>query len=164
MSAIFLGLCAFFLKGKLTGRFSVLQKLTNLAESAVGVSLVAIGLLGVKESMEVDHSAESGEPTKKSMSSGAIFANGVLHGFSWDGAPSIAPAVAMTSWRSAIYFLLAYSMGTVVAMSVSAGTIGALSSRLGQISQAPDFPRGLSFFSSLLAVFIGLYWIVQGFL
>ena len=30
----------------------------------------------------------------------AIFANGILHGFSWDGAPSLAPALAMTSWRA----------------------------------------------------------------
>ena len=33
----------------------------------------------------------------------AIFANGILHGFSWDGAPSLAPALAMTSWRAGDY-------------------------------------------------------------
>lgn len=163
LSAIVLGLCAFFLKGKLTGQFSALEKLTYFAESAVGVSLVAIGLLGVKESIEAskdsDHSKES-----SGMSSSAIFANGVLHGFSWDGAPSLAPAIAMSSWRAACSFLLAYSVGTVIAMSISAGTIGALSSRIGKMSKTPDFPRGLSFFSSLLAMVVGLYWIAQSIL
>ncbi len=167
LSAIIVGLCAFFLKGKLAGKFSMLQKLTSLAENAVGASLVLIGLLGVKESLEQGHdNDEEGNESsngKKTMSSSAIFANGVLHGFSWDGAPSIAPAVAMSSWRAATYFLLSYSLGTVIAMSISASTIGALSSKLGKMSQAPDFPKKLSLYSSMLAVLIGIYWIAQGF-
>eukprot|EP01033_Poteriospumella_lacustris_P004535 gene4536-3242_t len=168
LSAVILGYCAFFLKGTLSGRFSYLKHLTSFAENAVGVSLVVIGLMGVKESLEKDEphegEVEGSETSKgKGTSSRAIFANGLLHGFSWDGAPSIAPAVAMTSWRSASYFLLAYSLGTVIAMSISAGAIGGLSSKLGKFSQAPDFPKKLSLYSSLLAVGIGIYWIAQGF-
>lgn len=162
-SAIFLGLCAFFLKGKLTGRFSFLKHLTNLAENAVGASLVAIGLLGVKESLDTSPDEQHDGKGKKIMSNGAIFANGLLHGFSWDGAPSLAPAIAMTSWRAATSFLVAYSLGTVITMSISASTIGALTNRLGKMSQTPDFPKKISLYSSLLAVCIGIYWIAQGF-
>lgn len=169
LSAMFLGYCAFFLKDKITGKFSFLDKLATLAETAVGVSLLAIGLLGVKESMEIEeeHAVDAmneGKGGKGSMTSRAIFANGILHGFSWDGAPSIAPAIAMTSWKAATIFLFSYSLGTIITMSISAGTIGALSTRIGKMSKTPDFPKGLSFFSSLLAVVIGLYWIAQSFI
>lgn len=102
-------------------------------EGLVGVSLIAIGLLGLKESL-LDYeeapafeakSAGSavvegatpgaGGGVSKSGSGGkAIFFNGVLHGFSWDGAPSLAPALALSSWSSVLWFLLAYCSGTMV--------------------------------------------------
>jgi hypothetical protein len=137
-----------------------------IKENAVGISLVLIGLLGVKESLESDHyhpDASLNEiQEKKSMRNRAIFANGVLHGFSWDGAPSIAPALAISTWQAAVYFLLAYSLGTVLAMSISASAIGALSSKiskLGNFSKSPDFPKKISLYSSMLATVIGIYWI-----
>jgi hypothetical protein len=140
VAVMILGSCAYFLKGKLIGKFAIFHQLTSLAENAVGISLVLIGLLGVKESLEPDeHHSHHGDASsneikgKKSMSTKAIFANGALHGFSWDGAPSIAPALAMNSWQAAVYFLSAYSLGTVIAMSISASTIGALSSTIGKI-------------------------------
>lgn len=173
VAVMILGSCAYFLKGKLIGKFAIFHQLTSLAENAVGISLVLIGLLGVKESLESDeHHNHNGDALsneikgKKSMSTKAIFANGALHGFSWDGAPSIAPALAMNSWQAAVYFLSAYSLGTVIAMSISASTIGALSSTIGKIgnfSKSPDFPKKISLYSSMLAVIIGLYWIAQGF-
>lgn len=99
-------------------------------EGLVGVSLIAIGLLGLKESL-LDYeeapvfeakSAGSavvdvggGAAAKNNGGGGkAIFLNGVLHGFSWDGAPSLAPALALSSWGSVLWFLLAYCSGTMV--------------------------------------------------
>eukprot|EP00952_Eustigmatos_sp_NYUAD-ZCMA_P010120 41705-Eustigmatos_ZCMA.PRE.1 len=29
-----------------------------------------------------------------------VFFNGLLHGFSWDGTPTLAPALAFTNWGS----------------------------------------------------------------
>jgi hypothetical protein len=159
VSATFIGFCAFFLKDRIGGKFT--SKLSSFTESAVGVSLLLIGLLGLKESLETSAEEKIEEASGKGMSNGAIFANGLLHGFSWDGAPSIAPAIAMTSWRSATFFLLAYSIGTIIAMSISAGTISSLSNRLGKISKAPDFPKKISIFSSCIAIAIGIYWIIQ---
>jgi len=163
ISATFLGFCVFFLKDKLGGRFAFLEKLTNVAESAVGLSLVAIGLLGVKESLESDHEEDAAfaENAKKPTSYRAIFANGLLHGFSWDGAPSIAPAFAMHSWKSAVLFFGAYSFGAMVTMSLAAGLIAWLSSRMGELSNNPKLPKKLSLISSLVAVAIGLYWLIQ---
>lgn len=163
-SATLLGASAFFLKGKLSKQFAIIEKVSNLANSAVGVSLLLIGLIGIKESMEEGPLDSDGDENNKKGTYGAIFANGVLHGFSWDGVPSIAPAIAMSSWQSAAIFLASYSIGTIIAMSFSAGTVSSLSSGLGKVANDPKLPKKLSFFSSLFAMLIGIYWVVQAFL
>lgn len=105
-------------------------------EGLVGVSLIAIGLLGLKESL-LDYEeapafeaksagsaavavGDGGAAAAKNSGGGgkAIFLNGVLHGFSWDGAPSLAPALALSSWGSVLWFLLAYCSGTMVSWLV----------------------------------------------
>jgi len=167
VSAIFLGICAFFLKGRMSSKFRFLQQLSTLAESAVGVSLLAIGFLGIKENLaENDNTDGHGDGDGTDLgqlgaikTSKAIFANGVLHGFSWDGAPSLAPALAMTSWRSALSFLLAYCFGTMAAMSLTAGLVGEGSVRLGKAVNSPALPKQLSLGSSLIAILIGAWWL-----
>ena len=118
-----------------------------------------------KEAAELKNVTPSENETDESLtapkSSAAIFANGILHGFSWDGAPSLAPALAMTSMKSCLSFFLSYCLGTITAMSVVAGGVGEGSVRLGKIVNNPDLPRKLSMASSLLAVVIGLFWIFQ---
>ena len=177
VSAILMGMCAFFLKGRMSEQFSFLQKLSKYTEAAVGLSLFIIGAIGVKENLELrkehknDQGASSSVSTEPEMfsklsmttfkSSVSIFFNGILHGLSWDGAPSIAPALAMTSWRSAISFLMSYCIGTMAAMSFTAGAFGEGSLRLGEAFYNEDLPMNLSFASSLLAIFIGIYWIAQ---
>ncbi len=160
ISATTIGMCIFLLKDQLSSKFSNIEKLTNWAESAVGLSLVAIGLVGMKESLSAgashgDSSLDQPSPIK------AIFANGLLHGFSLDGAPSIAPAIVLSSWRKAALFLAAYSFGTMIAMTIVSSGIAILSSNLGKLSNRPDLPKKLSFFSSLSALLIGCYWIFQ---
>jgi hypothetical protein len=150
----------------MSSKFRFLQQLSTLAESAVGVSLLAIGVMGIKENLESDNLVDGhgdGDGTDLQLSgvktSKAIFANGVLHGFSWDGAPSLAPALAMTSWHSALSFLLAYCFGTMVAMSLTAGVVGEGSVRLGKAINSPALPKQLSLGSSFIAIIIGAYWL-----
>jgi hypothetical protein len=181
LSAMLLGLSAFFLKGRISSQFKFFQKLSTFTEMAVGASLFAIGAVGLKENLDMRREASNdsdsvsefdGNPADRTVggpgdlemtpqSAQAIFANGVLHGFSWDGAPSLAPALAMTSWRAAVSFLLSYGLGTMAAMSITAGVFGEGSMRLGKVVNNPDLPKNLSLGSSLLAICIGLYWIVQ---
>lgn len=181
-TAISLGLSAYFLKGQFTGRLAVVGKLSTVAESIVGLSILYIGLMGIKESRDAeleainngnhgivsdlyqngtDSSTNTTQKIRSSSSSStsyrAILANGMLHGFSWDGVPSLAPAVTMSTWTGALSFLTAYSLGTIVAMSLAAGTMGELSTRVGKASNNPDLLRKLSFASSVAAVAIGLY-------
>jgi len=179
-SALLLGSSAFYLKGQFTGRFAVLEKLANLAESAVGISILFIGLIGIKESYDAEaeeKSAEAGVDSTKSKatpstssssttpayprSSRAIFANGILHGLSWDGAPSLAPAITMTSWKSALTFLLSYSIGTIITMSLAAGAVGELSLRVSKVTNNPDLPRKLSLVTSFMAVAIGVFFTLK---
>ena len=174
ISAIFLGLSAYFLKGTVSNRFKFLQKLSTLAESTVGISLIVIGFVGIKENLEKEEETKvwSDENKVKNedvapstlKSTQAIFANGILHGFSWDGAPSLAPALTMTSWRGALSFLVSYCIGTIIAMSLASGAVSEGSLRLGKAVNNPDLPRNLSLASSLVAIIIGIYWVVQVFI
>lgn len=184
-SALLLGSSAFYLKGQFTGRFAVLEKLANLAESAVGISILFIGLIGIKESYDAEteeKSPEAGADSTRSKailsisssssssssttpayprSSRAIFANGILHGLSWDGAPSLAPAITMASWKSALTFLLSYSIGTIITMSLAAGAVGELSLRVSKVTNNPDLPRKLSLVTSFMAVAIGVFFTLK---
>jgi hypothetical protein len=166
ISATALGMMGFLLKdriAKFTSTFKVFNKLSVVAESAVGLSLLAIGLLGVKENLEARNeiSDVDGESGKSLKSNKAIFANGFLHGFSWDGAPSLAPAIAMATWRSVVCFLLSYCIGTVITMSLAAAAVGESSVRLGKAVDSPKFTNNLSLGSSGVAILVGVYWIAQ---
>ena len=174
---------AFFLKGQFTGRFAIVEQLSGAAESVVGLSILLIGMLGIKESLEATAQSHSSNPlpiieknreniiidsntesVRENVAVGgklrtyrAIFANGLLHGFSWDGAPSLAPAIAMSSWSAALTYLLSYCAGTILTMSAAAGAVGEMSRRVGLASSNPQLPRTLSLASSGLAVLIGAY-------
>ncbi len=178
LSAVILGMSAYFLKDRLLSDVKLmhLSKLSHLAESAVGISLLLIGLLGVKECLaegaakkkECTVNCTSPEchelATAKQLSSRALFVNGFLHGLSWDGAPGLAPAMAMSSWQGALCFLLAYGLGTIATMSITAGVVGEVSRRVSRVAHNEDLSRQLSLGSSVAAVAIGVYWTVKSFL
>jgi hypothetical protein len=86
--------------------------------------------------------------------------NGIFHGLSLDGAPSIAPALAMASWKSALSYLFSYCFGTMVAMSLFAGVIGEGSLRLGKVVNKPNLTTNLSLGSSIIALLIGIYYLL----
>ena len=141
---------------------------SHVTEIAVGLSLVLIGVLGIKEAREW---AEEEHVPAKSLSSAAVEAepvqreknravvlNGILHGFSWDGAPSLAPAIAVATWSGNLAFLSAYAVGTMTAMAVVTTLVGEGTRRAGQIFHRPDIPQKLSYASSILAIAIGVVW------
>ena len=192
LSAMIIGASAYFLKDQMTAQFAIMKKLAVFAEVAVGLSLLLIGLLGIKENRAIEaeaaaeaasvaansnsNSTDSDKPLKTSDESNddankkengrfgskkAIFMNGVLHGFSLDGVPCLAPALAMNTWPTALSFLFSYCIGTMVAMSVTAGLVGEGSVRLGKVVDNPNLPRILSYVSSIIAMLIGVFWIVQ---
>jgi hypothetical protein len=174
ISATIIGLLAFGLKSTLNGVGSgsslrkFLAGFNHVTEIAVGLSLVIIGIMGIREAREWKEEID-GVPTQslsaaaadagvKSTQKRAVVFNGLLHGFSWDGAPSLAPAVAVATWGGSLTFLSAYAIGTMTTMAMTTTLIGEGTRRAGQFFDRPDIPQKLSFFSSILAIAIGIFW------
>jgi len=180
LSATLLGVCAFALKNTFKRNSAVraaFSTASHVTEIAVGLSLVLIGVMGIKEAREWQEEEEAEPPVvvqAKSLSSAAVqvvdnspppkeqnravLLNGILHGFSWDGAPSLAPAIAVATWTGNLAFLSAYAVGTMTAMAVVTTLVGEGTRRAGEIFQRPDIPQKLSYASSLVAIAIGVVW------
>jgi hypothetical protein len=115
-SATLIGVLAFGVKQSSRTLFNgyskmALSRLSHITELAVGVSLILIGAMGMKEAREWKEEMETVQPQSlsaaavtenggivggfKTAQKRAVIFNGILHGFSWDGAPSLAPAIAV---------------------------------------------------------------------
>lgn len=161
--------------------FAAFRRFGDVMELAIGGSLIVIGLLGIKEAREWEAPPKEAPPagtgTPQSLSAAAtppykttdmainpnpakraVALNGFLHGFSWDGAPSLAPAVAFATWRGSLAFLLSYALGTIAAMTVATTLIGEGTRRAAGKLDRPDLPRDLSVGSSFLALMVGVVW------
>jgi len=173
ISATLIGITAFGLKNRLrssmtVGLKQVLARASHATELAVGISIVLIGIMGIREAKEWEEEIEGGvpqslssaavEPGVKTTSARAVVMNGLLHGLSWDGAPSLAPALALATWSGNLTFLTAYSLGTTLAMAMATTIIGEGTRRAGEVFDRPDIPQKLSLGSSYLAIGIGFIW------
>lgn len=174
LSATLLGLTAFGLKStirNMKGIEKVLAGASHATEIAVGLSLIVIGVMGIREAREWEQDLSTTMASqslsaavvdevasKHSTQKRAVIFNGILHGFSWDGAPSLAPAVAVATWGGSLAFLSAYAVGTMTTMAIATTLIGEGTRKAGQVFDRPDIPQKLSFFSSILAIVIGAVW------
>lgn len=177
VSATILGVSAFFLKNTLgVGTKKWLAGASHVTEIAVGLSLILIGIMGIREAREWQEEIEYATAVQpQSLSAAAapvnnhpmgqrdtqkraVVLNGLLHGFSWDGAPSLAPAVAVATWSGNLAFLSAYAAGTMAAMAIATTLIGEGTRKAGQFMNRPDLPQKLSLVSSFVAIAIGSIW------
>lgn len=165
ISATLMGVAAFFAKNRLRGNIGNVLHGANMAlEICVGLSLILIGAMGIREARDFEVvqprslSAAAAPPSKSKKGKRAVIFNGLLHGFSWDGAPSLAPALAVATWTENLAFLLAYGVGTIGAMTIVTTAIGEGTQRAGELLDRPDIPQKLSYFSSMFAVVIGAIW------
>lgn len=177
LSATILGAVAFALKNRLPEKMSgLLHGASSTMEIIIGISLLLIGFIGIKESREWQNEIQAGTPQSLSAAATspealaapagintsakrAVIFNGILHGLSWDGAPSLAPALAVATWRSSLTFLFSYSLGTIATMGLATVAIGEGTRRAGQILHRPDLPQKVGFVSSWVAIAVGLFWI-----
>ena len=86
--------------------------------------------------------------------------NGLLHGCSLDGAPSLAPALVLTTWRSVISFL-----ASILLRHYGSNELGNWCSCRGDRAfrrsyRVSQLPKQLSLGSSTIAILIGVYWII----
>jgi hypothetical protein len=152
---------AHIIREKLPAAIGV-RMLAFLSSAAVGLSLLAIGVLGIREvrTMSTDELTKDARKLQR-LSLFAVFANGFFHGFSWDSAPSLAPVFAMESWHEVGEFLCAYSLGTVMCMSIVTAVLGEATVHMAHSLRRPDVPKRLAWLTSLIAIAAGTAWIVK---
>lgn len=141
----------------------------------VGLTLLVIGAMGIKEASEVPTpcvALENGEcdvsayealetPTvgKKKKIGFATFATGIVHGLQPDALMMVLPALALPSRVAGAAFLIMFLFGTVVAMGSYTVFIGSCSEALKD--RVPRITEKLTWISSLIAIALGLGIIVS---
>jgi hypothetical protein len=95
-----------------------------------------------------------------------VLTNGILLGFSWDALPSLTPAVSITKWTILFIFILAYGIGTLVAISISSAIIGESTYFILNdiLLVKSKLPMKLAYGSSIAALVFGMIWIFYAFL
>jgi cytochrome c biogenesis protein CcdA len=162
-----------FLKDQFT---SLLPFLERWASTIVGLTLVAIGALGVYETFFEAHDADASvdeeklrELTDRSAHPGrsesriaaATFATGILYGLQPDALFVIIPALALPTHAAAFAFCAMFVIGTVLAMGGYTLFIGTASEEL--CKGRPGMQRKLSVAASAIAVAVGVALILPSF-
>ncbi|KAG5018033.1 Urease accessory protein UreH [Glycine soja] len=142
----------------------------------VGLTLLIIGALGIKEASEVHApivALESDEcnvnvyesldnPTVGKKKIGfATFATGIVHGLQPDALMMVLPALALPSRLAGAAFLIMFLIGTVIAMGSYTVFIGSCSQALKD--RVPRITEKLTWASSLIAIALGLAIIISQF-
>ena len=92
----------------------------------------------------------------------AMLLTGIVHGFSGTGhLLGVIPALLLSPALSVCY-LVAFCIGTCVAMAVFTGAIGEVTFALGRNLHRPDLPQVLARYSSIVALVVGVCWIITG--
>ncbi len=155
-------------------------------ERLVGVMLVAIGARGMRLGARLtihahahSHQHDAGghahlhvhtpravqqeheiaaEPSRHQHVHTAFLA-GTLHGVAGTAhILGVLPAVAFSSWVASGLYLVAFALGTVVAMATFAALVGEGSARAS--ANAPRLLRRLTLASGALTILVGLVWII----
>ncbi|MEN8125571.1 MAG: sulfite exporter TauE/SafE family protein [Bacteroidota bacterium] len=163
-----------------------IEKISNYSEQLVGVVLIFIGLWAFyqifsknknhkhlhvhsdqapvihthdhEHSNKNNHQHTHTNSIKKNYFSS--FSVGILHGLA-----GIAhfilfiPVLGFTEKTDAIQYVLGFAIGTVLAMTVYALTIGRIASLANQ-EHNDDFYKGIRLAGGIFAIIIGVYWVV----
>ena len=155
-------------------------------ERLVGVMLVALGVLGIREALRLrihahphDHEQVGHAhlhlhgPATAHAASGATgvplhrhahtaFAAGTLHGVAGTAhILGVLPAVAMPDAASSGAYLAAFALGTILAMGSFSAIVGETSARAS--SATPRLLKSLMYAAGSLTILVGLAWIAVAF-
>lgn len=155
-------------------------------ERLVGVMLLGLGVLGVREALRLSvhahphhhdggghvHLHLHGPTTAHSVAQArahaphrhthTAFAAGTLHGVAGTAhILGVLPAVAMPDAVSSGTYLAAFALGTILAMGAFSAIIGETSARA--TSRAPRLLKSLMYAAGSLTILVGLAWIVIAF-
>ncbi|KAI0500036.1 hypothetical protein KFK09_018244 [Dendrobium nobile] len=143
----------------------------------VGITLLIIGAMGIKEASEVAtpcvahengdcdvsivETLDSTSSARKKKMGFATFATGIVHGLQPDALMMILPALALPSRLAGAAFLGMFLVGTVFAMGTYTVFIGSCSQALK--GRVPRITEKLTWAASLLAIFMGLAILISQF-
>ncbi|ONK55871.1 uncharacterized protein A4U43_C10F1820 [Asparagus officinalis] len=142
----------------------------------VGLTLLVIGAMGIKEASEVPTpcvALENGEcdasidepltyvPSGKKKIGFATFATGIVHGLQPDALMMVLPALALPSRLAGAAFLGMFLVGTVLAMGSYTVFIGSCSQALKE--RVPRITEKLTWAASILAISMGVAILISQF-
>ncbi|XP_075674000.1 chloroplast protein FOR GROWTH AND FERTILITY 2-like [Castanea sativa] len=142
----------------------------------VGITLLVIGAMGIREASEVPTpcvALENGEcdvnvyealdnpAVGKKKVGFATFATGIIHGLQPDALMMVLPALALPSRLAGALFLVMFLVGTVVAMGSYTVFIGSCSQALKD--RIPRITEKLTWAASLVAIALGFAIIISQF-
>lgn len=163
---LLLGLLMVILKDRFQ---QLVPALSKWGGTTVGLTLLAIGALGVYESFfegehhHHDHGAprdDNGSTKEKKGFGLATFATGIIYGLQPDALFVIIPALALPTKLAAIAYILMFVLGTVTAMGAYAGVIGATSQAIKKTNTR--LTANLSGAASFMAIVIGFGVLLSG--
>jgi hypothetical protein len=128
--------------------------LAGLAGSAGSAGPISGPIVGIATQVSVREQREQ----RGLWALGAVLVNGCVLGLSWDGLPSLAPAVVLDQ-PGLLRFLLAYAIATAFIMALAAGLVGESTCWVRRVAKE-GFSERLAAASSLLAVAMGVCWVV----
>lgn len=157
---IIFGVIFLLLKGKLK-----IESLQVWASRVVGITLLAIGAVGLKEAQEIPVSVLAGEGATTADSSEIVenrktthrlrtFATGIVYGLQPDALIMILPALALPSRLAGAAYLGMFLLGTIVAMGSYTAFIGSCGQALQK--RLPWITRRLTLISSVIAIVFGI--------
>lgn len=130
------------------------------AARVVGLTLITIGGMGIKEAQEVNAAAPvlaegdiPVEPGKKHVGP-ATFITGIVYGLQPDALLMILPALSLPSRAAGAAFLSMFLLGTVLAMGSYTAFVSSLSKALQK--RVPKITYQLTVGSSLVAIGLGI--------
>ena len=147
-----------------------LNKFSNIAEFLVGISLLIVGVIAIKNSFQLSmhshsHKHENGfahrhyhfhtkEQKNNKKHSHALTGLGLLHGIA-GGSHFLAvlPALALPI-ISACFYLISYLFGSLISMNLFTFLISFTTLKVGQ-----KFIKKLIFFAGGISFSMGLFWI-----
>ena len=137
-----------------------LDVIQTWAARVVGLALITIGGMGIKEAQEIDAATPvlaegetAGEPGKKSVGP-ATFITGIVYGLQPDALLMVLPALSLPSRAAGAAFLGMFLLGTVLAMGSYTAFVSSLSKALQK--HVPKITYRLTVASSLIAIALGL--------
>jgi ABC-type nickel/cobalt efflux system permease component RcnA len=170
------GLLSLWLRGLIP-----VEWLSSWGERLVGVMLLGIGLWALRQAFQNKlhahahehdgehhvhlHTHHHGHVPEKSTPhrhSHAAFGIGTLHGLAGSSHfLGVLPALALPTTWQAVTYLLAFGVGTVLAMALFSWGIGKLATHLAD--RGPIFYRRMMTASGLAAMGMGIFWLVTSF-